>query len=1317
MPHYDLQTLEPRTFQQLVQALAVKEIGPGLIPYGDGADGARDALFQGTATYPSSTSPWSGTLLLQVKFRQKPSSNPQKEGDWLISQAKKDIKKLGTSKKYILPDHYVLATNIDLTPVPNVGTDARARSALQELCREMKIKNFDIWDGNKIKRLLDSHREISITYGGYITTGDVLLAMRNQIAREEPNFEQTISEYLQHELLTDQYARLREAGSASDRKTSLSRVFVDLPSTSEPQSDPPDDTDTHGDFKNFAHEIIQTGALRMDRQSIINRREFAKQPNSLPSIENGRIVLIGGPGQGKSTLGQFICQLYRTALLKDRNKATLSESALDTINIILPQCSADKISLPKTRRFPIRIDLKNFADELANEKCNSVIEYIARKIDSCATAPINKSTLQTWLKSYPWILIFDGLDEVPASGNRANVLDCINQFITQCATLEADVLIIATSRPQGYGEAFPAHIFCHRYLCPLDTKRALHYAKRLTEACHPGDPALQKEIQARLDKAAAEQTTKKLMQSPLQVTILSVLAELSGELPKDRWDLFSKYYNTIFNRETQRGLSLSSVLRDHKQAIDRIHRQVGLQLQIASEAAGKNDAVLPKQSFSRIVRNEIEDSIIDPTVINNITDRITEAALDRLVFLVSPREQEIGFEIRSLQEFMAAEALMDGSDSQIISRLESIAGIPYWRNVFLFAAGRCSTERRYLVSHIVNVCQTLNDISDPSTAITRSGSRLALDLIEDDTFRTQPRQHRALAEIAQRLLELPPEDIHIRLANACLPQRGLEQIYKLALERSLSLKNTSQQLAAWQTASWIPPATHPWIVDFLNQHWPKSTAEQLQIIRLLENPYVSPWLASKSLELTPHSSPSDIPARNPTTETPQWVTSLRRIVFNRLDARTIKLQISTQSTNLIPLSINPFRPTHPRHWLEISKLPTSGIAWSLMQSNARLLLHPTREQAATELNSISNFFSKDSSQLDDCWHWGVAWPLLALLTLADNKEDLKTFARQLETGAIQPPSHWLQLESLWEKGISYNPKLSEPTTAEEALTLGWRHGKFEAHSLISNSVKSNLTLLTDALKSTTNKTLREIISTAIIHDLRVASGRFHDHQPTFLDVQIQPADFVEIIDATNGAWVGADMLAVLVEPDNLTTDWIDALNTLGSSTRKLRIHQHAPFRGIEKYFIPIAKHYASNPRKTGLLSWLLAFAQAGAAASEHLATLPIDSSTPEHEAQSLLLRLAGGDIRDQQVSELATRISNCSQTPAASEKFYQLGNILQPHLTTRWAEQLLIQIHNGSGALAPITIELILQLIRNRKSSLHNEKHLAALGLKHVSLA
>ena len=71
MPDYNLYGLDNRTFQHMIQSLAVQELGPGVIVYGDGKDGARDATYRGKVNYPSEACPWDGYLIIQVKYRQK----------------------------------------------------------------------------------------------------------------------------------------------------------------------------------------------------------------------------------------------------------------------------------------------------------------------------------------------------------------------------------------------------------------------------------------------------------------------------------------------------------------------------------------------------------------------------------------------------------------------------------------------------------------------------------------------------------------------------------------------------------------------------------------------------------------------------------------------------------------------------------------------------------------------------------------------------------------------------------------------------------------------------------------------------------------------------------------------------------------------------------------------------------------------------------------------------------------------------------------------------------------------------------------------
>jgi hypothetical protein len=59
---FDLTSLSARDFQQLVQALALKEFGHLLTPLGDGGDGGRDAEYYGRVRARDDKQPWDGHL-------------------------------------------------------------------------------------------------------------------------------------------------------------------------------------------------------------------------------------------------------------------------------------------------------------------------------------------------------------------------------------------------------------------------------------------------------------------------------------------------------------------------------------------------------------------------------------------------------------------------------------------------------------------------------------------------------------------------------------------------------------------------------------------------------------------------------------------------------------------------------------------------------------------------------------------------------------------------------------------------------------------------------------------------------------------------------------------------------------------------------------------------------------------------------------------------------------------------------------------------------------------------------------------------------
>jgi hypothetical protein len=783
VPDYNLEGLSPRSFEQLIQAISSNVLGPGLVVFGDGPDGGREATFQGRTSYPSVTDQWDGFFVVQAKFRLRKRSSTKEDADWLLKQVKAELRNQLWSKqrRRVLRgqtsgsrvgaprpiDYYILGTNVVLTPVAESGSKDKVSSLLEQVQTQYGLKGFAVWDYDQIRCYLDQFPNIRQTYSAWITPGDVLAAVLEELKPSAADFKNVLLNYLAKELLDDQFANLRQAGHGKEDPIPLSRVFVDLPVSGEQLFEPPQEQSETGQSQTeFLSLIFRAGASRLAPSEMKTTGTGADRRRHVSTPPPGRFVLLGGPGQGKTTLSQFACQLLRYAILCDCGE-TFDSKVEDAMDVIRKQCAAKAVRPLTPRRYPIRIDLKELAAVVGTSSPpqTSLILFIAHRLARRTNYSVSVDDLRAWLRGYPWLLILDGLDEVPASSNRDQVMTVINDFLIDAHACDADLLIVGTTRPQGYADEFSRRFYSHLWLTPLSSKRALEYGRLLAGARYPEQDEIRERVCSRLESAISKPATARLMRSPLQVTIMTALVERVGTPPEQRWKLFSEYYRVIYEREMERGTPFSATLRDYREDIDAIHRRVAFLLQCRGEQSGQGIAQLSADEFAKLVDDRLASEGHDEESRRILGLTIRNAATDRLVFLVAVSEGFVGFEIRSLQEFMAAESFFEKVESVIGQNLRAIAKLAYWRNVFLFAAGRCFAERQMLRDSIMAICQELNDDQEDHAArITLAGSQLALDLLEDASARRQPNAARSLARIALRILENPPASIDAKLA-------------------------------------------------------------------------------------------------------------------------------------------------------------------------------------------------------------------------------------------------------------------------------------------------------------------------------------------------------------------------------------------------------------------------------------------------------------------------------------------------------------------------------------------------------------------------
>ncbi|MEU4221975.1 hypothetical protein [Actinoplanes sp. NPDC026623] len=734
MGDYPLHQLGTLEFEHMTQSLLAAFVGPANVRVlGAGRDGGRELTTRATFEVQGGLQ-WSGYTVAQAKFRARPGS-PGTNATWLRAQVRKELNDWidPTKNRYPKPENLLFVTNVVLSAVPGHGLD-HVEEVFDEFADKLPLKAYAVWHYDHVCRLLDDHPGVRAAYAGLLTTGDVLTQLSQVLLGEAVDIGQVLHRHAAKELVAEQWVRLGESGSRTNEKLQIGQIGIDLHAELEPAGK----LEVGKQLSVLAHMIgVGDGVLR-------------------PSICDGAAphrVLVGGPGQGKTTLSQLLCQIYRTHLIADLG--AIGPQAAAAVTTLRQHFAAQGLPTPTSRRWPLRVDLGGYADVLGGSPDTSLLRYLATRISERSAETITAPQLLTWLKSWPWLLILDGFDEVVAPKVREVMIDRIGDFFIDAGSVDADLMVIATTRPQGYSAEFSPSQYQHLRLMPLTQQQAVAYARMLADVRLADDPDARANVLARASEAAKDPLTARLMTTPLQVTIMSLLLEGRARVPQDRYSLFADYYRTIYSREVAKSNATARLLEQHRRTVDKLHDKVGLQLQNQAEATGGADVALPHLAVQQMARTILDQEDYPAQEAEELAHKIAKAATTRLVLLVPKHLDSVGFDVRSLQELMAARAVTTGPDERVMARLRAIALSAHWRNTFLLAAGRIAVDRSHLVDAILNLLEDL-DTSSYLSLYLHPAARAALDLLDDRFAAPSPRVEMKLVHRAIGILQSPP---------------------------------------------------------------------------------------------------------------------------------------------------------------------------------------------------------------------------------------------------------------------------------------------------------------------------------------------------------------------------------------------------------------------------------------------------------------------------------------------------------------------------------------------------------------------------------
>ena len=242
-----------------------------------------------------------------------------------------------------------------------------------------------------------------------------------------------------------------------------------------------------------------------------------------------RLVVLGDPGAGKTTLTRWIATAFLLRLKKDPDFKDLPDVA----------------TLPDVDWLPIIVRCRDLDAACLSGSFDDILKHTLRKAElSDAEATDLHELLRLRLRDGKALLMLDGLDEITDPAARARFCQQLELIVLAFP----DAPIIATSRIVGYREMGYqlGKGFEHLTLADLTTEEKDDFASRwcdLTELPERRDTATKELIH---DIHSADRI-ERLTGNPMLLTTMALVKRKIGKLPSRRADLYWEAVQVLLN--------------------------------------------------------------------------------------------------------------------------------------------------------------------------------------------------------------------------------------------------------------------------------------------------------------------------------------------------------------------------------------------------------------------------------------------------------------------------------------------------------------------------------------------------------------------------------------------------------------------------------------------------------------------------------------------------------------------------------------------------------------------------------------------------
>jgi hypothetical protein len=609
-----------------------------------------------------------GSVIYQVKWTSKYERNPVTWLNETIKKERANIKRLvdeGRATKYIL-----MTSVASTSSSTGSGSLEKLQKELDAYTEEFGIPVECWWQAEIDAEVDDAGDNIKWSYQAMLAGTDAIryLMFGAEVEAAAATTRETMLRVLATQ--SEQDARVRFSQVELDG-VSLAELFVD----------------------------VQAGLVAPPRSAAEALRQAPKLLSGSPKGAVETLLrtpapltfLVGVPGQGKSTLTQYLCQVHRA--------------------VILPE-AAQETSWPTTPigepKLPLRIEVKEYAawvdgfdtfddarpkvTRRRKQGARSAEAYIA---ELCMAASggrrVSVEDIQSLLERYPCLIVFDGLDEVADPELRQIVVDEIDLMSVRMGRTQRRLRsfqILVTARPNATNLAEPStERFQRLRLEPMNDTLQAEFVLKWCDARHIDGPQRQELRRIFRDRTTLDHVSK-LADNPMQLAILLYLISKKGDaVPVGRTPLYGDYMSTLLDREVGRG----QIDRNAVPQVQEVTAFLGWHMQSGVET---------KPTAGAMTRKDLETTLLlylrETEADHERAPELFRMATDRFWALTSETEGLFQFAVQPVREYFAARFLAEWAGLSMrepLSKqavLRELLGRPYWLNTVRFYAGFAS---------------------------------------------------------------------------------------------------------------------------------------------------------------------------------------------------------------------------------------------------------------------------------------------------------------------------------------------------------------------------------------------------------------------------------------------------------------------------------------------------------------------------------------------------------------------------------------------------------------------------------------------------